>query len=381
MATRPKEIITLETVEGVCQLYSNVELEQGFLEPATLSITIGDDGAWQTISALVYPGRTVKLSLNGRLQFTGRFEENEVPVDASAGSVARITARTKMADARYASADPKTKFQDVSINQFILALYKPLGYTESDFVFDPTTDRNLMTGEKIGAPRLTDLDPLQEGRAKVKPPETIFDAAARHLKRYHLAHWDGADGKIVVGAPDDTQEPYYYIRGKRGFASDANNIISAHRIRDWSEVASQIRAFGTTINDDNEQVPFVGVATDPDLTLVATLPGGGGHFNRPVHLPVEGLKTKSKADAQAQRELAARSKRKDAWEVQTDGWAHWNGQRAIPWTFNATADVDIETIGSEASGRYLVYKVRRTLDAHASATSAISLVKPGVLQF
>jgi prophage tail gpP-like protein len=284
-----------------------------------------------------------------------------------------------MADARYASADPKTKFQDVSIKQFLLALYKPLGYTAADFVFDAETDRNLLTGEKAGARALVDLDPLQEGRAKVKPPETIFEAASRHLKRYHMAHWDAADGRIVVGKPDDMQPPIYRLLGKRGVDGQSNNVTSVKRIRDWSEVPSEVRTFGNTIDDDNELVPFVGVATDPDLLIVSKLPGG--HFTRPVHLPVEGLKTKGKADAQSRRELAARSKRKDAWEATADGWSYWNGSRLIPWAINTTADVDIDVIGSEAAGRYLIHRVRRSLDPHGSGSTQMSLVAPGVMQF
>jgi prophage tail gpP-like protein len=379
MPTRLQDVITIETQEGSCQLLSNCDLTQDFHDVSSMSLTIGDDGSWRTISKIVAPGRIVKLSLNGRLQFTGRFEENEVPVDTGQGAVAQVTARTKMSDARYASADPKTKFQDVSIKQFLLALYKPLGYTEADFIFDAETDRNLLTGEKRGAKALVDLDPMQEGKAKVKPPETIFDAATRHLKRFHLTHWDAADGRIVVGKPEDAQAPIFALLGKRGAAAQANNVLTARRVRDWSEVPSQVRAFGTTINDDNEEVPFAGIATDADLVAVSKLPGG--HFSRPVHMPVEGLKTKAKAIAQATRELAARSKRKDAWEVSVDGWTFWNGQRSIPWAINCTADVDIEVIGAEASGRYLIHRLHRTLDVHGAGTSRISLVAPGVLVF
>lgn len=99
-----------------------------------------------------------------------------------------------------------------------------------------------------------------------------------------------------------------------------------------------------------------------------------GHFNRKVIIPSEGAKTKTMADAQAARELSARKQRKDAWEVRLDAWTFWTGHEIIPLATNTNVDVDIETVGGSATGRYMIVRLHRTLDAEGSASSSVALV-------
>ena len=84
-------------------------------------------------------------------------------------------------------------------------------------------------------------------------------------------------------------------------------------------------------------------------------------------LPLEGLRTQARAEAQARRELAARSKMKDAWEHTVDEWTYWDGGRAIPWTFNATVDVDVDTIDEltfSYAGAWTLHPYSRWQDIH-----------------
>jgi hypothetical protein len=188
---------------------------QDFHDVSSLTITIGDDGSWKTISTIVHPGRMVKLSLNGRLQFTGRFEENEVPVDPGSGAVAQIVARTKMATRATRARTRRRSFRTSASSSSCSRCTSRSGTRRPTSSSTPRPTGTCSPARSRRA-ALVDLDPLQEGRAKVKPPETIFDAASRHLKRYHMAHWDAADGRIVVGKPDDAQAPILPLLGKRG---------------------------------------------------------------------------------------------------------------------------------------------------------------------
>jgi prophage tail gpP-like protein len=374
MPRRPVDQVSIETARGGFTLFSSVELVQDLLEPASLQISVGDDRSWRVLSSLVAPGREVRLFLNGRLQFTGRFEENDTPATVSGGSVSSLVARTKLSDAVYRSADPKTRVSG-SIKDFLLALYEPLGYEPSDFLFDAAADRNLITGIRVGQPAPVDLEPIQEGRAKVQPGEEIFTCAKRHLARHHLMHWDAADGRIVVGRPDDAQAPIYFLRTKRGPESSANNVNEPRRIRDWSELLAEVRVYGNTLGEDDDPQPIRGTAVDLDAFAVAA---DNGHFNRLLLIPLQGPSTNAKAAAQAQRELASRSKRKSGWDLPIDDWTFWNGRAAIPWALNTTVDVDVDIVGAEAGGRWLITRVSRVLDAERGAYGSISVCAPGI---
>src|SRR5262249_16649732 len=149
-------------------------------------------------------GKPFKVYLNDRLRLTGRVLAQEIPGNAATGSTIQIVVRTKVADAYYTSATLETKVEKTSIKDFLVALYKPLGFTADDFVFKANVERDLMTGVGTkGEAKPAELEPIKLEQAKVHPPETIFEAASRHLKRYGLMHWDTPDGKIFVGAPDD----------------------------------------------------------------------------------------------------------------------------------------------------------------------------------
>ncbi len=375
MAREPDEI-WVETAAGGCSLYSGVEIVTDLHGPATLTLQVGDEGSWRDLSRIFYPGEKCRLFCNGRVLFTGRWETNRVTTNPVNGSVGTMVARTKMSDARYTSADISTKVTGVSIKQFLVTLFAPLGYVESDFIFDAAADRDLVTGVRGTERAPVDLEPLQEQKAKIQPGEEIFAAASRHLKRHHLTLWDSADGGIVIGAPNANQRPLYHLRCKRD--GRGNNITSAVRIRDWSEVAQRVEVYGTTSDDSDEAIPIRGAATDSDVDAVFRK---SGHFARKLVIPLDGTKTLAKAEAQAKRELASRAKEKDAWSIELDAWSYWDGHKLIPYVLNTTADVEVDTIGSEGTGRYLIHRIVRNIDTNSGATCTLELVAPDVLVF
>jgi hypothetical protein len=110
---------------------------------------IGDDRAWKNIEKDILPGAEYAVVVNKTLLFKGRVEANEVPGDAS-GVKIEIVLRTKLADARYASADPSIKVSHTTIKDFILALFAQHGYAEGDFYFSSSAGTDLLTGAPQG---------------------------------------------------------------------------------------------------------------------------------------------------------------------------------------------------------------------------------------
>lgn len=383
MASREPDRVVIETDRGTFDRFQRSELTHDLFDTASATFEIGDDGAWLELERIVAPGEPFSVYLHPGgadrvLLMKGRAEVNEVPCDAQSGTVINLTCRTKMADARYASADPKTRFTKTTIKDFLLALYAPLGYTAADFVFSDVGDADLVTGATKGGKKpAVPLEPIKAEQLKVNPPETIFDAANRILKRHRALHYDGADGRIIVGAPDGKAAPSYLFRCKRGPAAGGNNILKATRTKDWSEAAGEVWVFGGGPTKDLAHASTKGIAIDAELAAVAAKQG---HFNRKVLILAEGATTKALAGAQAQRELMARAKRKDAWVLDVDGWTYWDGSRSVPLYINTVADVDVETVGGSATGHYVVTRVTRRLDAENGAVSSLTLVAPDVLE-
>jgi prophage tail gpP-like protein len=374
MATRQPDKIEVLTDAGVLEKFSSLEIVNDIAGPTEASFDLGDDGAWSELETVVTPGASVMVRLNGKLRLTGRAEVNEVPGDSNSGMIVRLTVRTKMADARYASADPNVKVKDSSIKDFVLACYAELGYTEADFEFAPFAARDLMTGEAGGAAPPFELAPIQEDQAKVNPPETVFEAVERHLRRHRGTHWDAPDGRIIVGAPDDEQAPRYSLQCKRGVASKANNVLRFNRIADWSEVPSEVVVYGQTSGRDVTRSSVKGTVEFGPVKDVATRTG---HFTRRVIIADQSVKSLQQAEQKARRELSSRIRRYDAWDFTVDGWSYFDGTRQIPWATNTTTDVDVDVVGG-VQGRYLIHQVALSLGTGSSATSRLTLAGPGV---
>jgi prophage tail gpP-like protein len=351
---------------GAFDRFTSFALAFDLTQPSEANFELGDDGSWSDLQKFIAHGTIYKIYINGALNLTGRVEVQDVPTDLD-GSVVRFSVRTKMADAAFASADPKTRTAGVTLKQFLLDLYKPLGYTEKDFVFDPNVSRNLMTGKSATSSKPpTNWEPTRQDQAKVKPPETIFQAADRHLRRFGLMHWDSPDGKIVVGAPDDTTSPLYYFRLLQGRNGRDNNLLSANRIRDWSDVPSGVTVFGVNFGSGNQlsalDVQF-GSRTTPAVPIVKPIKSFAidqdlkdAGFYRPVIIVNEGLRSAAMADRASKRELTNRSKKKQVWELIIDGLSYWDGNSSTPFGIDTVCDITTTVAGGPA-GAHLIHRV------------------------
>lgn len=371
---KPDDIQVLCNV-GSFDQYESIELTHDLNEVASCTMTFGDDSTWNAVQDVIAPGEPISVVCNGVMLFAGRFEANSAPQNARESTKVKITARTRLSDARIASAQVGLSFKNTSIKAFILKLFAPLGYTESDFAFDAAAARDVVTGKKSGAKDLVDLDKPKADQLKVQPPETVWETALRVLKWQHLMIWDNADGRIVVGKPDDTQSPIYTFVSLVGSGSDANNVIDIVPSVDWSEQPGEVWVFGATHKQDIRKAKNKGVAVDQDVVSTAARTG---QFNRIVTIPSDGSKHGQDAQAQAQREMASRSKRKQAWEVTYDGWTFFDGSaRSTNFWINTVAAV-ISDAHRNMNGPYLVSKTSRSFNCEGHASARMNLIAKGL---
>lgn len=373
---RPLDTVRVEVVSstnqtgGSLENFTSLEINNDVTMPNEAMFEVGDDGSWAALGNVFAIGTQFQVFVNERKRMTGRVEMNNAPFDPGAGSVIRFAVRTKLSDAMFASASQGTRVQNVSIKDFILALYAPLGYGPTDFLFAQQTSRNLLTGlDRLTGEVEKDLEPIKIDEARVHPPESIYAAADRHLRRHGLMHWDSPDGRIVVGAPNDSQDPTYTFNLFRTGPTDSNNVLSGSRTRDWSGVPGRLAVYGVGGKRDFTKSRVSYVASDQEVIDAG--------FYRPVAIIAEGIRTQALAQAAATRELSARSKRKDSYQLETDGLSFWNGQQLIQYAPDTVAQVNSDVAGG-SSDPYYVHSVSLSRSASGGDTTQLNMVKRGL---
>lgn len=372
---RPLDKLRVEaTGFGSFDRFTTFDITLDLTSPSEANFEVGDDGSWNELQDFLAMGTEYKVFLNSRTLMTGRVEMLDPETDASCGLTIRFTVRTKLTDALFASADAAIRIQNFTLKDWVLAVYAGLGYTADDFEFRANVARDLITGRPTNSSRepLVDPEEIKQDQAKVQPPESIFAAADRHLRRFGLMHWDSPDGKIIVAAPDDSQDPLYHFRNFRGPSSRINNVLSIGNPRDVSDLPSSIVVSGTSYQNVDDQYvakKVSGYVLDPDMIAAG--------FHRPVAIIQEEIRSQSLANSAARRELSARSQRKDVIEILTDGLSHWDGDSLINFAPDTVADVVSDVIGGPL-GPYYLHRINLTQNPNDGDKAKLSLLKQGI---
>jgi prophage tail gpP-like protein len=352
------------------QDWTSFKLTNSIIGPSEASFELGDETGWDRISTLCGLGSQFCVVVNDRSRIFGRVEALSSPSDANQGTVQSFVVRTKMSDAIISSAPQGIRLAGASIKDFILACYEGIGLRESDFDFQVDVSRDLMTGKNSKGQRpARPLEPIKVEAAKVNPPESIFAAVDRHLRRHGYLHWDGPDGRIVVGSPDDQQEPMGMLCLYRAPYAQMNNVLSMELVNDVSQAPTTLGVFGVSAGVDFSKTKLASVKINQDLI--------DRGFRRTIVINDESMRTRALADGRANREFATRSRGLDRLTVTVDGLAYCEGSYLYPWSPDTVFDVVATHLGG-ALGNYYVEEVELTRNASDGARSRITMVKQGV---
>ena len=370
--TRPADSLTLEGPYGELTKVERIEIDRSITESIDeATVTIGDDASWLDIIPGVRPGAKSSVRINGRPAFTGRVEVAELDADVSSGFKIDLTVRSRLTDAKIAAADPKVRLSGASLRDFIVELFKPIGYAAGDFTFDAYADADVLSGVRPGGgKRYADLVPIQPAQAKVNPGDSIIETAKKHLDRHGLALWPSPDGKIIVAVPNVDQPPRYKLRARRDNAQ-FNNVKKVRCGFDFSEVPTEVWVYGATYGADLAKVSMRGVATNDGP--FANLDGPDVvPFKRKAIQVQNDVKDRDQASARAEAMLSMARRREDFVEVTVDGLSYWDGQSAIPWAVNATAELDFDLA---ESGLYYVHAMRQSGSVRDGFTTTLAAVR------
>jgi len=371
MSQRKPDTVRIESSEGGSfDIFNSLSIANDLTTVSEAAFEVGDDGTWAELETLTRLGAQFKVFVNERLRLTGRVELNDIPIDPSSGAITRFSVRTKLADAMYASAAPNVKVKGSTIKDFILYLWEPLGITEADFQFNANVSRDLMTGvDSDGKKPTVAMEEIKLEQAKVNPPETIFQATDKHLRRHGLMLWDSPDGKLVIGSPDDQQTPQYKFKMYGDSRGAENNVLSATRTKDWSGIPGILCVAGTGGKQEWTKAKVRGFAQHEAINEAG--------FYRPVLLVNEAAKTDALAIRQAERELTARSMRYDTWTIKVDGLSYWNGSSKVSYGVDTVAEV-YSTVAGGPNGAYLVHRIVMSRNASEGDTTELTMIKRGI---
>lgn len=374
MTSSPQDTISVEAVSdgtnSVFDRFTTFMLKNSITSPSEASFESGDDGSFESLRQLTALGSIFRVFVNGRARLTGRVEMRDSTDDPSRSSNIRFVIRTKLTDAVVASCDPKVRTKNASIKEFVLACYATIGVGEDQFIFDPKTSRDLLTGKSSrGARAPRDLAPIKDDQAKVRPPETVFQAVDRHLKRHGFMHWDSPDGKIIVGAPDDTQDPIYRFVQRRTTGSFSNNVISCQEAQDVGQAPTIMSVLGTGGGGGIAKSKIS--ATEANETMV------DGEFQRPLLIVDEGIKTKERANRRVRREMAQRTRGLQNLNVICDGLSYRSDGGLVPYAPDTVAELNIERLGGSL-GAFYCESVEMTQSPGMADRTILRVVPEGI---
>lgn len=376
MARRARDTVLIESVQGqgfsiVVDRATQYEIANDLLSPSYARFELGDDGTWSVIRDAIAIGGRFQVSVNDKPRLTGRLLTRNLAVSADAGGTVQLVVRTRLADAMFTTVDPKIGTKNTTLEAVILAAFDRMQLTKADFIFKTSLARDLFTGRGGGGTATPNLAAMKEDEARPHPPETVYSFAERHLSRFHLMMWDAPDGRIVIGAPDDTQRPLYLMTAHRGRAGATNNILSAQKTEDFEDVPAEMWVFGVGGGKDQARARIKFVTVDPTLAAVDPF------LDRTAMVIDESIVTQAQAEARARRELMRRRLASDSWVIETDGLSYWTGSQRIPYGIDTVADVRVDVAGA-ANGAYLVYQTKLAGSADKGHTTSLTACGRGI---
>lgn len=353
--------------------WTSFRVRTSIVEPAEMSFELGDDTGWDRLNSLVQLGSEFQCFLSDRPRMRGRVEAIDSPSDAKQGTVQRVVIRTKLSDAIYSSVPVGLRLRGTTLKQLIVTAYAGVGLTEADFDFRGDVSRDVMTGKSSRSTRSrVPLQAIKDEEAKAQPSETIFAFVDRHLRRHGFLHWDGPDGKVVVGAPDDQQDPIYFAQLYReSNLAQINNVLSIDRAFDVSGAPTHLGMFGKSGGGDFTRAKIGSVLFNPDLVEAG--------FNRRVVIIDEGLKTREDARRRANYEFAQRNRGLERIAIVADGLSYREGSELIPWAPDTVCDV-VSAAHGGALGAYYIETVELQRSVRGGDTATMTCVRQGVWQ-
>lgn len=208
----------------------------------------------------------------------------------------------------------------------------------------------------------SDIDRLTIREARPNSGETIWDYFTRHAQRLGLMLWFTADGKLVVGAPDWSQEPTYrIIRRVVDNPEDPNNVLSGQLSESILNSYSKVVVKGRASTQDGLRERISVTVENPDWPDNAP--------EKPRYIKDPTIRDEESARRRGLRELASGRAKQFQLTYEMDG--HGQGDRL--WAQGTVAYVHDERLG--VRGRFFISGRQFKYSNGPGTTTQVRLIK------
>jgi prophage tail gpP-like protein len=384
------------------QRFKAYTCKENFLEASsTFSFTLDQKELSSTDAALLVPGATVDVMIDGNAQMRGIIDEPAGTFSRDEGNVATITGRDWLSVAVDNQIDPQVRFvPSMSLLDLIVTAYSTID-PNITVVADSIANRNVITGRIYGERTSKKGKPIKSivlGEEKPYHNEGLFAFTSRVAQRFGLWIRPYVDGStIVLAGPDFTQGPRYGICHALDSRSEQNNVEKGHFAPNRRDQPSIIYASGfggggdfpksrlragivnPVVNADNSKiisaysdVPLIGVdaITAAFAPLVESVARPAFLYDRESH-------TQEQLEAYLRRELSLRMRR--ALSARYEIMGHkLNGQPIAVDTIVAVLD---QQPIANWNGPLWVLGRDFSKTPNGGARTNLELILPGSLQF
>lgn len=384
--------------------FLSYEYDEHYLVPAdTWEFTLAADQVSDGDRQALVTGARVEVVIDDNVQSIGYVDDIRIHGNRHAGSVIRVTGRDWMSPAVDSHVDPQTRFSEgMTLDQLLQAVFAPFGMQVLET--SNLANRNAMTGGNFGTPTSKKGKPLKSyvlHQIKPYPQEGAFAFASRVAQRFGLWLRPAVDGKTIVCAVPDFNQPAQYELRLKTDGTQRNNVIEWDTTFSRADQPSILFASGFGGGGDFAHTTLRGaiinplvVLPNPDIVgqLMATYPGLVGTvppmpalisaaqslmvepFARPLYLYDSESKDPAQLRTYLQRELSLRMRKALTCKYTVEG--HKIGGQPI--AVDTMADVNDDISGIQ--GPMWIMNRRFSKSSREDGTkTTVELIRPGTL--
>lgn len=354
--------------------WSEYTIDSDFLVPTDgWSFTFGTETEWARVRDLVVPDRgLVTIDIDGQPQLTGWVDK--VRAECSTDGV-RVTVegRDFLRQLVKANVHPATRIKDRTLagllENVVGQIYQGISVA---YQYDNAANRQVLTGSKSkhASARKKQHTKILE-YCQPHANESAFEFVARNLRRFGLWLWAGADGTLILGAPDYDQPASYQIIRKAGDA--IANVERASWEWDRTNVPSHVFVRGRSASKDWDVQKAKALVEDPIFRFDASSPD----LFCPMMISHDEATTDAECQAFAWQELTKLKQDERVYSCTVKG--HRDPRTGLLYAVDTIAHVEDEPLGINDD----FWVIRRTFrkSATSGTTTELRMIPKGVVMF